>query len=207
MATFYILSSPSYVYGQYGQYGGETPSYSILIDKMVGLPITTKGGSTDYQYVDNLSPSDPRFAPSQEVWFKIKVKNTSSQNLTAVEVVDYLPDYLMPLEGPGKWNPDNKTIVWNAGDFNVDEEKVYYLKMKVYDQSMLPADKGLICVVNKASAKKNDIAYDEDTTQLCLEKQVVGVQKQPTAGPELGLLILAGNLITLGIGFRLKKIK
>ncbi len=200
-----LVFKPSSTEANYGQYGGETPSYSILVDKMVGMPISTKGGATDYQYVDNLSPTDPRFAPGQEVWFKIKIKNTSSQNLTAVEVTDYVPDYLMPLEGPGKWNPDNRTIVWNAGDFNIDEEKIYYLKMKVYDQSMLPANKGLICVINKASAKKNDVAYDEDSAQLCLEKQVVGVEKQPTAGPELGLGILAMNAVSLIVGLKLRK--
>ncbi len=205
VATFYVPRSTFHVFGQYGQYGGETPSYSILVDKMVGMPTSTKGGTTTYQYVDNLSPTDPRFAPGQEVWFKIKVKNTSSQNLTAVEVTDYVPDYLMPLEGPGKWYPETKTIVWNAGDFNVDEEKIYYLKMKVYDQSMLPADKGLICVVNKASAKKNDVAYDEDNAQLCLEKQVTGVEKQPTAGPDLGLGILTINALSLIVGLKLRK--
>jgi uncharacterized repeat protein (TIGR01451 family) len=199
---YYWLVNP--VSAQYGQYGGETPSYSILIDKMVGKPSQNKG-ATEYEYVDNLSPSDPRFSPNQEVWFKIKVKNTSSQNLTAVQVTDYVPSYLMPIEGPGKWNPDNRTITWNAGDFGVDEEKVYYIKMQVFDQSLLPSDKGLFCVVNKVAAQKDNVAYDEDTAQLCIEKQVVGAKKVPQAGPEYGMILLTLNLLGMGVGIKLKK--
>jgi len=193
-------------YGQYGQYGGETPSYSILIDKMVGKPSQEKGGSQTLTYVDNLSPSDPRFSPNQEVWFKVKVKNTSTQNLTAIQVTDYVPSYLMPIEGPGKWNPDNRTISWNAGNFGVDEEKVYYIKMQVFDQSLLPSDKGLFCVVNKVAAQKDNVAYDDDTSQLCIEKQVVGAKKIPQAGPEMGVLILGLNVLTAGLGLAIKKL-
>jgi len=205
LLTLHVPSYTLNVNAQYGQYGGETPSYSILIDKMVGKPTQTKGGSQTYTYVDNLSPSDPRFSPNQEVWFKVKVKNTSSQNLTAVQVTDYVPSYLMPIEGPGKWNPDNRTITWNAGDFSVDEEKVYYIKMQVYDQSLLPADKGLFCIINKVDAKKDNVAYDDDTAQLCIEKQVVGATKVPQAGPEMGMLLLVGNILGLGVGIYLRK--
>jgi len=202
VASYWLVNPVS---AQYGQYGGETPSYSILIDKMVGKPTQTKGGSQTVTYVDNLSPSDPRFSPNQQIWFKVKVKNTSTQNLTAIQVTDYVPSYLMPIEGPGKWNPDNRTISWNAGDFAVDEEKVYYIKMQVFDQSLLPSDKGLFCVVNKVEAKKDNVAYDDDTAQLCIEKQVVGAKTVPQAGPEYGMILLTLNLLGMGFGIKLKK--
>jgi len=202
VASYWLVNPVS---AQYGQYGGETPSYSILIDKMVGKPTQTKGGSQTVTYVDNLSPSDPRFSPNQQIWFKVKVKNTSTQNLTAIQVTDYVPYYLMPIEGPGKWNPDNRTISWNAGDFAVDEEKVYYIKMQVFDQSLLPSDKGLFCVVNKVEAKKDNVAYDDDTAQLCIEKQVVGAKTVPQAGPEYGMILLTLNLLGMGFGIKLKK--
>jgi uncharacterized repeat protein (TIGR01451 family) len=203
VASYWLVNPVS---AQYGQYGSETPSYSILIDKMVGKPSQEKGGSQTVTYVDNLSPSDPRFSPNQQVWFKIKVKNTSNQNLTAIQVTDYVPSYLMPIEGPGKWNPDNRTISWNAGDFAVDEEKVYYIKMQVFDQSLLPSDKGLFCVVNKVEAKKDNVAYDDDTAQLCIEKQVSGVKTVPKAGPEMGLVILGLNFLTTALGLSIKKL-
>jgi uncharacterized repeat protein (TIGR01451 family) len=194
----------STVNAQYGQYGGETPSYSLLIDKMVAKPGAQKGETA--QYVDNLSLSDPRFVPGQDVWFKIKVKNTANAALQAVEVKDYVPEYILPIEGPGKWDPQTRTITFNAGDFAVDEEKTYYLKMRVYSQDQLPSDKGLFCLVNRAVASNNTVS-DDDAAQFCIEKQVLGVTQVPTAGPELGLALLAGNLILAGIGIKLKNTK
>lgn len=192
-----FLFPVSSVKANYGQYGQPSPSYQILIDKMVAKPDTD-------QYVDNLSVSDPRFAPNQDIWFQIKVKNTSNQNLTNVEVRDYVPSYLEPLEGPGTWDSNMRIISWNAGDFAVDEEKVYFLKMRVYSTENLPSDKGLFCLVNKSDAR-NENTYDEDTAQFCIEKEVVGVSKVPSAGPEFGLLLLAGNILGLGLGLKLKK--
>lgn len=195
--VFCYLFLVSSVKADYGQYGQPSPSYQILIDKMVAKP------NTD-QYVDNLSVSDPRFAPNQDIWFQIKVKNTSNQTLTNVKVRDYVPSYLEPLEGPGTWDSNMRIISWNAGDFAVDEEKVYFLKMRVYSTENLPSDKGLFCLVNKSDAR-NENTYDEDTAQFCIEKEVVGVSKVPSAGPEFGLLLLAGNILGLGLGLKLKK--
>jgi uncharacterized repeat protein (TIGR01451 family) len=203
LSTLYVPRYTLYTWAQYGQYGDETPSYSLLIDKMVAKPGSQKGETT--QYFDNLSPSDPRFVPGQDVWFKIKVKNTANVALQAVEVKDYVPEYILPIEGPGKWDPQTRTITFNAGDFAVDEEKTYYLKMRVYSQDQLPSDKGLFCLVNRAVASNNNVS-DDDTAQFCIEKQVLGVTQVPTAGPEMGLVILAGNLILAGVGIKLKKI-
>lgn len=200
---YFLLATNSYA--QYGQYGGPGPSLSILIDKMVGKPIdTTKGGSTDVEYVDNLSPSDPRFAPGQVVFFRLKVKNTSNTTLTNVTVKDVVPSYLEPVEGPGTYDASTRTITFAVGDFTADQEKVYILKMRVLAQDQLPADKGLFCLVNKAQAYDGGVS-DEDTAQLCVEKQVLGVAKVPSAGPEMGLLLISGELLTLGFGVYLKK--
>ena len=184
-------------YAQYGQYGGETYSYAILIDKMVAKPATD-------EYVDNLAPSDPRFAPSQDVWFRVKVKNTSNKDLTNVEVRDYVPSYLEPLEGPGSWNSETRIITWNAGDFAVDEEKTYFIKMRVQSNTYLPADKGLFCIVNRADAR-NENTYDDDSSQLCIEKKVQGVTTVPSAGPEFGFGLLALEMIGLSAGIYLKR--
>ena len=86
----------------------------------------------------------------------------------------------------------------------VDKEKVYYIKMKVLPQTNLPADKGLFCVVNFVKANSAN-AYDDDTSQLCIEKQVTTVKTTPAAGPELGLILLAGNLLGVTTGLYLKK--
>ena len=191
-------------YGQYGPYGGPEPSISILVDKMVGKPVATKGGSSDADYVDNLSPSDPRFSPGQEVFFKIKVKNTSDVKLKDVTVKDFLPDFVEPVEGLGSFDSDSREITIAAGDIEVDEEKVFFIKAKVLGQDQLPEDKGLICLVNKAQASDGG-ASDEDTAQFCVEKDVLGVTAVPSAGPELGWLLLSGEMALLGTGIYLKR--
>lgn len=213
----YFLSGS--VYAQYGQYGGPTPNLNIVIDKMVGKP------NTNVDYVDNLSPSDPRFAAGQDVFFKLRVKNTSNIILKNVIVTDFLPSYIDPVEGPGTYNASNRTISFNAGDFRPDEEKVYVLKMRVQAQGSLPSDKGLFCVVNKSRAETNQFDSSnlinptvtpnpnniaaEDTAQLCIEKQVTqitpGVSQVPSAGPELGLALLGGQMLALGAGIFLKR--
>ncbi|PIS15972.1 hypothetical protein COT62_00945 [Candidatus Roizmanbacteria bacterium CG09_land_8_20_14_0_10_41_9] len=199
---FLVFSSVNPVQAQYG-YGGGGPSYSILIDKMVGKPSVNKGGTT-YEYVDNLTSSDPRFQPGQEVMFQVKIKNTSTTSLTSVTFKDFVPVYLEPVEGPGSFDSTNRTISLNAGDFGTDEEKIYYLKMKAVGQDSLPSDKGLFCIVNKAQVY-NDQAADDDTAQLCIEKQVKAGVVTPQAGPEAGLVILSGELALLGLGIFLKK--
>jgi len=201
--SLFFLASPALACtGQYGQYGNPCPSYAIVVDKMVGIPGTSNDANS-YTYVDNLSVSDPRFKPDQAVFFKIKVKNTSTTKLVGMEVRDTVPSYLEPLEGPGTFNSTNREIVWNAGDFEVDEEKTYIFKMRVYSQGNLPSDKGLFCVTNFVKANSSN-AYDEDTAQLCIEK-TVSAPAVPKAGPEYALFLLAGQVAMFGAGYLIRK--
>lgn len=187
--------------GQYSQYA-PCPSYAINIDKTVGKP-GTSNDATSYSYVDNLTVSDPRFAPDQVAFFRIIVKNTSNTKLINVEVKDTLPSYLEPLEGPGSFNSTSREITFNAGDFEVNEEKTYSLKVKVLPQGSLPADKGLFCVTNFVKASTSN-AYDDDTAQLCIEKQV-SAETVPSAGPEYGTILFAFEIALLGTGIYLKR--
>jgi uncharacterized repeat protein (TIGR01451 family) len=198
------LLSSRVVSAQYGPYGpGGAPS--ILIDKMVGKPTgQTKGGLSSLEYVNNLSITDYKFRPGQEIFFQLKIKNTSGQNLNNVVVKDYVPLYLEPVEGPGSFNEGSRIITINAGDFSIDEEKVYVMKIKILSQNKLPADKGLFCLINKADASTNG-TYDEDTSQFCIEKEVIAAPKVPSAGPEMGALLISLELATLGMGIYLKK--
>ena len=183
--------------GQYGQYGQPCNSYSIVVDKMVAKP-----GTSDY--VDNLSVSDPRYKPSEYVMFKVTIKNTSTTTFGGMTAKDYVPSYLTPVEGPGTFDSNTRIISWDAGAFAVDEQKTYYFKMQVNAQANLPSDQGLFCVVNKAYASSNTIS-DEDSSQLCIEKQVLGVATVPSAGPELGFFLLSGEMLALGTGLLINR--
>jgi uncharacterized repeat protein (TIGR01451 family) len=207
LSCLYLVLISKAVAQQYGP----TYSQSILIDKMVSKPNQTHAYDNEYEYVDNLSSSDPRFQPAEEVYFKLKVKNTSTEKIYNVTVKDFVPNYLEPISGPGSYDVNSRVITINAGDFGADEEKYYYIKMKVFTQDKLPSDKGLFCITNKAEAK-NDNLYDQDSAQLCIEKQVVGVPgtativtTTPQAGPEMGIALLGIETALIGLGFYLKK--
>ena len=188
---------------QYGQYGQSCNSYSIIVDKMVQKP-----GTSDY--VDNLSVSDPRFKPSDYVMFQVTIKNTSTTTFGGMTAEDFVPDYLTPIEGPGTFDSATRIISWNAGAFAVDEQKTYYFKMQVAPQANLPADKGLFCIVNRAVASSNTTS-GEDSSQLCIEKQIPAVQgvstvvTVPATGPEFGLGLVALQMLGVGVGIYLRK--
>lgn len=193
-------------YGQYGQYSGGAPERSIMVDKMVATTQKTKGG--ELSFVDNLSPSDPRFAPNTQVTFQIKIKNTSQVTLTNVTVRDILPTYVDAVEGPGEYDANTKTISWTYSELKSGEERVERVIAQIKPQAQLPADRGLMCMNNKAVVAA-DNARDEDTAQFCVEKQVVSPEgKAPTATPEAGaplLVIGVLNLLGLAGGIALRK--
>lgn len=192
--------------GQYSQYGGGTPQYSIIIDKMVLTSNPTKDGQEIY--VDNLAPSDVRFAPGARVTFKIKIKNSSNITLNNVQVKDILPSGVDPIEGPGTFDANTNTINWTYAEVKSGEEKIEKLVVQIKSQNDLPADKGLFCLSNKATAGATN-AYDDDVAQFCVEKQVTTKYGQPvTKTPEAGSPLLAIgmlNLLGLGAGIWIKK--
>jgi len=199
---FYILYF-IHIPFSFAQYTTQVSAPSLIIDKMIGIPASqTKGGTLSY--VDNLGTADHKFKPGDEVSFQLKVRNATDKKLDTITIQDILPPSLNPLEGPGTYNDKNRTIDIDAGSFAVNEEKIFIIKMSVISQEKLPADKGLFCEINKAVAKGGDL-LDDDVSQFCIEKEVVGVQKVPSAGPEMGLLIAGGEMALLFIGLRLKQ--
>lgn len=205
--SFFLILNSSVLAdtGQYGQYGSTTPNLSILIDKMVAKPgggVQNKGGVVNYEYVDNLSPADVRYKPGNQVMFKLKVKNTSNTSISNVTVKDFVPAYLEPIEGPGTYDSNSRVITFDAGSFAADEEKTYLLKMQLNTQDKMPSDKGLFCLTNKAQAYNGNVS-DDDLAQFCVEKEVVGTVETPKAGPEMGLILMLGQLGLLGAGLKL----
>ncbi len=204
--VIFLMAAGQVSAGQYGPYEGKKPSPDISVDKKVGLPHTaTKGGQTEYTYIDNLTSADRRFAPLEYVFFEIKVKNTSKVRLDNVVLRDFAPAYVELFENPGKF--EGKDAVLNVGTLQPGEEKVYIFKGRIMAQNQLPADKGVICTVNKVRAS-NDRVADEDTAQFCIEKTVTGVNPPkdiPKTGPEHGILIMFTALSSAYAGLKLRK--
>lgn len=192
---------------QYGQYGAPS-SLSIMVSKLVGFPTQTKGGQlvcdTSVSFANNFSPSDPRFKPNDFICFKVKVTNTSNTTLTNVTVKDFVPPDIEAINGPGSYDSNTKIVTISAGDFAQNEEKDYFFLMQVHQQNQLPADKGLFCEVNKSQAY-NDSVTDDSTSQFCIEKQTINVVKTPSAGPEMGVLLITGEALLFGLGLIIKK--
>ena len=214
--TVFLLCVASVSTDAYGSYEGEQPSLDILIDKEVGVPQTTKGGKLEYIYVDNLTTRDHRFSPFDTVFFRIKVKNTSDQNLQDVVITDFPPEFVELFENPG--TKDGSNLVIKVGDLKADEEKEYIVKARIFEQAKLPADKGLFCVVNRVRVEAKNNVSDEDTAQLCVEKEVgagtptsPGVKggapkKVPAAGAEHGVLLMGLSGLLSYVGLKLRKI-
>jgi uncharacterized repeat protein (TIGR01451 family) len=184
---------------------GSTPSNSISVDKFVGKP-----DGNNISYVDNLSVSDYKFSPNSDIYFQIKVKNTSNEKLYNIVVKDFLPEFIDPIEGPGNLDFNNHLITVNAGDFNINEEKIYILKTRVFTTDKLPSDKGLFCETNNAEAR-NDKVSGSDQAGFCFEKQVnAGTSSNPitpTSGPTQNILIISLTSLMAYAGFKLRKIE
>lgn len=169
---------------QYG--GGEVcvRTGKLQVNKKIRNP---KDGS----FVDNLGLGDYKFAPGEEIAFKLFIKNVGDATFSKVEVKDTLPEYLEKASGELSFEISNLTV-------GETEEREF--KAKVVSSEKFPGDKTTLCVVNTAEVWSGD-ERDKDTAQVCLEKKVLGVT--PVTGPENGLAILAFSLLAgiAGVSF------
>lgn len=184
-----------------GQYGTTTcvPT-DLSVDKQVSNPITGV-------FVENLLSGDATHSPNSEVTYLLRILNSSNQDFTTVQVTDTVPDTMInPKVDESDQNkvrdvknPDNRTLVFVLKDtLKAGEPREVKVKAMVRDVSVFPKDKSLICdVTNKARVAAEDRS-DEDTSSLCVTKDVLGVTTLPSAGPEdyLPLLPFVGMGIT-----------
>lgn len=167
----------------------------ILIDK------TVKNYSSGL-FVDNLGVNDPKFTPGQEVLFRLEVKNTGQGTFSKVTIKDVFPSYLDFVWGPAGWDSNTRTLQFDIYDLVAGESRQFEIMARVFDESRLPGDKNLICVVNPASVEA-DGKTDSDQAQVCFEKKVLGVTVLPPTGPEFGLFVTLGLLVTTLLGAKL----
>lgn len=194
-----------------GQYDGPHENKTISIDKRVGIPHQSKGQVT-YEYVDNVSTDRYTFKPSDEVFFEIRVKNTSNVALIGVKLSDFEPQYFELFENPGVLINNKDILSIEAGDFAAGEEKVFTVRGRIMNSGDVPS--GTTCIINRARAEVSNVS-DEDTAQFCFNKPtedapvrketVVKVETIPSTGPEHGLMIMGLASVLGYAGTRLKK--
>jgi uncharacterized repeat protein (TIGR01451 family) len=154
-------------------YGGgdsciKTPQFEI--NKTVQNP-TTKA------YVDNLSVSDPKYAPTQVVLFKITVKNTSADRLTNIVIKDTFPTVVEFAGGIGDYDANSKTLIIKLDKLDSNEVRDFYIQAKVLAKDKLTQGQNVICDINRSTITIGDKTA-QDNSQFCIEKTITA----PTPG-------------------------
>jgi uncharacterized repeat protein (TIGR01451 family) len=133
---------------------------------------------------------DYKFAPLQEVSFKISVENVSKNTFDKVEIRDLIPSGLELLSNQNKFEFEN---------FKPGEKKEFHIQARIAAADKLePKEQDVVCLTNKAEVLSNAGTFQgEDSSQLCVSKKKK-VTALPKTGPEhIGLFML--GFVTTGI--------
>lgn len=170
------------------QYGGRevcVRTGQLQIDKEVFDPNQNK-------FVDNLGINDRKFAPGEEITFKLIIKNVGDATFDKVTVTDTLPSLLERISG------DLNFEITNLGSGQTQERE---FKVKAVSKDRFPNNQTTVCVINTAEAISGN-EKDRDTAQVCLERKVVGPaptekpKELPPTGPEDWFLFLTLSLLS-----------
>lgn len=177
------------------QYEGEVcREIELLLDKKVWDPKNS-------EFKDNLvgvSADIYKFAPGEEITFKLKIKNVGDEKFDKVYVEDTLPEYFELVSGDLEFEID---------DLDPDEEVEREFKVKVKSEENIP-NESLICnskTTNRAKAWSGD-EVDEDSSQICISRKVLAAELPPT-GPQNSLILLGISLLSGLTGISLLKFK
>lgn len=198
--------------------GGEVcpPTTQFTIDKMVSNPGQDLKGKRleDLSYSDNLSVNNQKFGTTDQIIYKITVKNTGSEKINKIDVTDTLPGELDFKTGAGSFNNSTKQLTFTLANLEAGKAVDYFVTTQVV-ANRLASDKAVTCVVNNVKAVANDQDMRTDASEACIEKLVgkggpvptvyppTKTGKTPGTGPETMALI---GLIPSGIaGFFLRK--
>ncbi|MBU1327049.1 DUF11 domain-containing protein [Patescibacteria group bacterium] len=179
-----LFSAPSRVLADCTtQYGGTTTCTptDLTINKEVQNPISNI-------YVENLGSTDATFSPEGQVHFQLTVKNSSGQTFNPVNIRDVFPEHLTFVSGPGTYDKDTRTLIFQMENLIAGETRRVEITAKVLPAGSLPR-LSFFCETNSvyvSSLNRND----GDTAQFCVTTSVLGVPTLPVAGfDDLALLL------------------
>jgi uncharacterized repeat protein (TIGR01451 family) len=166
------------------QYGGneECQPSDLTINKQVINPITKV-------FVENLTTTDPLFAPGSEITYRLIIKNNSGETFNPVNVKDILPSYLTFIAGsPGTFDYDTSINVVNfkLENFYAGETRSFDLRCKVASNATAS------CISNVAEVRALN-RFDSDSAQAC-----IGYSTLPVAGFDDLALILPFVGVSIG---------
>lgn len=109
------------------------------------------------------------------------------------------------MAGPGTFDKPSNTLTFALENVIAGETRTVELLVKVVDKSAFPGGKSFFCVVNGVNVSALN-RNDGDTSQLCIQTEVLGATTLPAAGFNDLLLLLPFVGVGLG-GFALLKKK
>ena len=178
---------------QYGASEVCVKTGDLQVNKEVLDPKTNK-------FVDNMTVEGYHFAPSEEVTFRIKVKNSGDATLNNIKVTDTLPTSILEAINSGD-------LSYQIDSLNVDQTVERTFKVRAVNINNFPKNKTVACEYNVAKAQAGD-KNAQDMSQVCIEKKATS--SLPKAGAEGVISFMIGSLASAVAGFKLmfrKKIK
>ena len=155
---------------QYG--GGQT---CLPVDLTINKQIKDLSTSN---FFDNLSVSSSSFALGNQFTFRLTITNSSGETFTNINVRDIFPPTMAFVSGPGTYDAGSRTLNFTIDSLPAGQNRVFDVVAKV-TSTMASAQ----CAVNSSSvtALQRPTA-DDDTAQICVTGQVLGVTTLPVAG-------------------------
>jgi uncharacterized repeat protein (TIGR01451 family) len=149
------------------QYGGEVcvEVGELQVNKLVFDP-------ANQRFVDNLDVTDHKFAPGEEVIFRIKVKNVGDAAFEKVTVQDTLPFFL---------RLSSSSLSFEIFDLTPGETEEREVRARVVGEESFPQNQTVICDVNIAEAQAKEM-FAKDTAKVCAAKKVAVVTVLPPTG-------------------------
>ena len=158
--------------------GGETclPAGKIKVDKKVASP-TTKN------FVDNLSPSDPKYKAGDTINFQLSITNLGRETLSEIEIQDNLPNFITYTSGPGTYDAKKRTLTFKLNNLKQNETRKFIVAGTIND--VLKST----CAVNYVRVKSGAVVAD-DSSKFCLEKSVCEDNATPQATTKGGFPVM-----------------
>lgn len=192
--------------------GGEVCNTQVKfsINKLVEKP--GQAGT----FVDNINANDPKYAPNQNVNFKIIVTNTGNKKIESATVTDTFPSFLTFVAGNGTYDQNSKKLTYTISNLDPGKSFESIITARTSEEKFLPQDQGTICFSNQVEARESFGATASDASQVCVEKTVIVAKPTPqvfttippksipNTGPEMFSLIALVPAALGGIALRKK---
>lgn len=180
---FFLLSSPlafaqtttnkqcQPIYG-----GGETCSQAETFS--VNLQVKDPQAGV---YVENLTATNPTYAPNQQVMYKLSLKNDTKEALSKGTLTLIFPQDVTYVSGGGTFDQKNRKLTFPLDKLNGEEAKVFYITGQV----VAKPQKNSLCTFTQALGTFAN-KTSQDNTQFCIgtpiAKQIAPRIPQATKG-------------------------